>query len=216
MSKHITQSNIVIERVVLDILRTADCELTSTQRLVLLALSRFCNKETLVSWPGQSTLAKMCRLGRPTVNKAIAVLAEQNYISITRRGGETNVYDMSPVFLRHTPKFRESTHPVSEADTNGAVNGAVRTRFTPTGFKKPTAGQVQAYLDEIGDTSFTGGEFTDANEQKGWTVGKFQTPMKNWKAAVRTWIRNRKTWGESDANYREKELEEIRKEEGDG
>ena len=210
MSKHITQSNIVIERVVLDILRTAECELTSTQRLVLLALSRFCNKETLVSWPGQATLAKMCRMSRTTVNRAVAVLEEGNYIGITKRGGETNMYDMSPVFLRHTPLYQTSTPPVAETDTNGAVNGAIR-----TGFKKPTAEQVQEYLDELEETAFTGADFFDANEAKGWTVGKFQTPMKNWKAAVRTWIRNRKAWGESDANYREKELEAIRKEEGE-
>ena len=211
MSKHITQSNIIIERVILAWFRTGECELTSTQRLVLIALSRFCDKETLVSWPGQDTLAKMCGMSRTTVNKAVAVLKEQDVIGVTRRGTGSNLYDMSPVLLRVMPLYTTGASLVAEEDMNGAVDGALRTVF-----RIPTAEQVQSYLDELDDVSFSGEEFVDANEQKGWTVGKNQAPMKNWKAAVRTWIRNRKAWGESEAGYREKELEAIRKEEGDG
>jgi hypothetical protein len=58
-------------------------------------------------------------------------------------------------------------------------------------FIKPTQEQVQEYLDELGETRFTGQEFVDSNSSKGWVVGKNQTPMKDWKAAVNTWRRFR-------------------------
>jgi len=59
-------------------------------------------------------------------------------------------------------------------------------------FKKPTPEEIQTYLNEIGCKLFTGQHFYDSNEAKGWVVGKNRTPMKDWKAAVRTWINNDK------------------------
>lgn len=59
-------------------------------------------------------------------------------------------------------------------------------------FIKPTSEEVQAYLDEIKCAYFTGQHFVDKNESIGWLVGKNRTPMKDWKATVRTWITNNK------------------------
>lgn len=51
-------------------------------------------------------------------------------------------------------------------------------------FKKPTTAEVEAYCKERGN--FVDAErFIDFYESKGWKVGS--TPMKDWKAAVRTW-----------------------------
>ncbi|MDV7397848.1 hypothetical protein RZS08_40985, partial [Arthrospira platensis SPKY1] len=38
--------------------------------------------------------------------------------------------------------------------------------------------------------AFTGQYFVDKNEAVGWVVGRNQSPMKDWKGAVRTWIAN--------------------------
>ena len=51
-------------------------------------------------------------------------------------------------------------------------------------FSKPTPQDVQAYCDERGN-GITGEAFCDFYESKGWKVGN--SPMKDWKAAVRTW-----------------------------
>ena len=56
-------------------------------------------------------------------------------------------------------------------------------------FKPPSVEEVQAYLDEKGETRVGAGAFVDFYESKGWLVGK--NKMKDWKAAVRTWIRQR-------------------------
>lgn len=54
-------------------------------------------------------------------------------------------------------------------------------------FAKPTPEEVAAYAAERGHPSFDGGQFCDFYESKGWKVGS--TPMRDWRAAVRTWLR---------------------------
>lgn len=51
-------------------------------------------------------------------------------------------------------------------------------------FVKPTADEVQAYCAERGNR-VDAQAFVDFYEAKGWKVGS--SPMKDWKAAVRTW-----------------------------
>ncbi len=57
-------------------------------------------------------------------------------------------------------------------------------RFVP-----PTPEEVNAYCRER-NNGIDGSEFCDFYTSKGWKVGK--NPMKDWKAAVRTWERSRK------------------------
>ena len=56
-------------------------------------------------------------------------------------------------------------------------------------FSKPTPEEVDAYCRERRN-GIDGEAFVDHYESNGWMIGK--TPMKDWKAAVRTWERNRK------------------------
>jgi hypothetical protein len=53
-------------------------------------------------------------------------------------------------------------------------------------FKKPTIEEVEAYCTERAN-SIDPAAFCDFYESKGWLIGK--SPMKDWKAAVRTWER---------------------------
>ena len=60
-------------------------------------------------------------------------------------------------------------------------------------FKKPTVPEVGAYVKErvaSGAAQIDAGAFCDFYDSKGWKVGK--TPMKDWKAAVRTWQNKRR------------------------
>jgi len=56
-------------------------------------------------------------------------------------------------------------------------------------FSPPTVEEVQAYIDEKG-YNVNAEMFIDFYQSKGWVVGK--SPMKDWKAAVRTWDGKRK------------------------
>jgi len=76
------------------------------------------------------------------------------------------------------------------------------------GWVKPSVEEVQAYLDEKGETRFDGSDFVDANDAKGWLIGSTKTPMKNWKAAARTWITNRDKQGEAQKGPAPKQITE--------
>ena len=56
-------------------------------------------------------------------------------------------------------------------------------------FCKPTIEQITEYCNEI-TANIAPAAFFDYYEGNGWRVGK--NTMKNWKAAVRTWVRNNK------------------------
>lgn len=67
-------------------------------------------------------------------------------------------------------------------------------RFVP-----PTVQEVFDYCAER-KNDIDAEEFVDFYTRNGWKVGKAGTPMKDWKAAVRTWEHDRKKRGGS-ANY---------------
>lgn len=57
-------------------------------------------------------------------------------------------------------------------------------------FTPPTPDEVQAYLDSQKAKFFDGEQFCDFYTARGWLIGK--NKMKDWRAAVRTWIRRDK------------------------
>lgn len=58
-------------------------------------------------------------------------------------------------------------------------------------FVKPTIEEVAEYCAERRN-GIDPQEFIDSNDAKGWRVGKTHTPMKDWKAVIRTWEAMRK------------------------
>lgn len=54
-------------------------------------------------------------------------------------------------------------------------------------FQKPTPAEIEEYAQSIG-FKLNGSKFWNYYEAKGWLVGR--SPMKDWKAAVRTWRSN--------------------------
>lgn len=58
-------------------------------------------------------------------------------------------------------------------------------------FVKPSITDIDAYCKEKGYETDTE-SFFNYYESKGWIVGK--APMKDWKAAIRNWVKNDKNW----------------------
>lgn len=56
-------------------------------------------------------------------------------------------------------------------------------------FQKPTLSEIREYCIERGN-SVSPEEFFDFYESKGWMIGK--SPMKDWRACIRTWERNQR------------------------
>ena len=82
----------------------------------------------------------------------------------------------------------EKTTTRPSGDASAKASAVVRK------FVVPSPAEVQAYLDSIGETRFSGEGFCAFYESKGWRIGK--SPMKSWQAAVRTWRANADKKGE--------------------
>jgi hypothetical protein len=82
--------------------------------------------------------------------------------------------------------------PYSYSDTDSDTGSVNTCPQPPTGgkFKRPTIEQVREFCTER-NNSVDPQAFIDFYDSKGWLIGK--NPMKDWKAAVRTWERNSTT-----------------------
>ena len=87
---------------------------------------------------------------------------------------------------KHLPPY----NPLSskEEGREESVEKKARARKKP--FIKPTPAEIQSYLDELGETRFTGEHLYNYYEMIGWCLsgGRMIT---DWKACVRTWRCNR-------------------------
>lgn len=90
-----------------------------------------------------------------------------------------------------------------EADKEGEKAAKPPTRYC---FFPPTLDDVMAYCTECG-YFIDPHRFVDYYTSNGWMVGK--NPMRDWKAAVRTWAKNEKTNGKAATYLPEDDLNGI-------
>ena len=74
-------------------------------------------------------------------------------------------------------------------------------------FAKPSISQLESYAIELEHPEFDSEAFVDYYDSVGWTVGK-NKPMKDWKAAVRTWIKRNKPKPKESRIIRDREERE--------
>ncbi|WP_299084853.1 YdaU family protein [uncultured Paraglaciecola sp.] len=143
------------------------------------------------------------RWERQREQEALRVLHEQQANHEGAHLGDHDLYE------KHTNVSKIDTN-VSKIDTNHytkcilpsnplpsnplPTNREVQKRSgpDPKKFKKPTLEEVQEYFEDRTQKpcNIEHEKFFDFYESKGWKVGK--NPMKDWKAAVRNWIRKHK------------------------
>ena len=116
--------------------------------------------------------------------------------------------------INHECTYMTPYSPPSQPEADGTGDGAVsepepvdkpgrktrRGRFVP-----PDVEQVRAYCRERGN-SIEPQTFVDYYASKGWVVGR--SPMKDWKAAVRTWEQRRNAQPQGSSG-RVKDLEVL-------
>jgi hypothetical protein len=84
-------------------------------------------------------------------------------------------------------KFQDNN--IINNNINNNIYNSVSNETGSKKFKKPTLEEVKAYCFERNNT-VDAENFINFYESKGWKVGK--SPMKDWKACVRTWEKNSK------------------------
>ena len=88
--------------------------------------------------------------------------------------------NLIPDSLVVTPSISETLVPVD-------ICAPAKTADARKKFVKPTINEVLAYCGER-NNNINAVSFINSYEAKGWMIGK--SPMKNWKAAIRTWEGN--------------------------
>lgn len=71
-------------------------------------------------------------------------------------------------------------------------------------FQKPTIEEIKSYCLER-KNSINPSQFFDYYESKGWLIGK--NPMKDWKAAIRTWEQNKNKYNNNTTTEQEGEFD---------
>lgn len=121
------------------------------------------------------------------------LLSEKSKKSNCLLNDNDNVNDNDISFLKKETKSdvavsdlenENSESPIETIQTPKEQSSGGRKRFTI-----PTPEEVQAYCEDR-KNGILGQQFCDFYSSKGWKIGK--EPMKDWKAAVRTWEMRRK------------------------
>lgn len=137
----------------------------------------------------QSMLAKEWGMTRSQTRTLLSNLEKWGVITsknIAKGFSQYTLLTLSMLASGVSQGNRQHTEEYNNLSKDKYPPNNARVRESKT-FLKPTAEEVQAYLDEKGITTFTGEHFVAHYEACGWVVGGQGKKMKSWKAAVITW-----------------------------
>lgn len=176
-----------------------DKKLTPLEKIILVEIDSL-DIEEKGCFASNSYLAKFCQCTETKVSLTITKLINLGYIELFSFDGRARILK-SRVYKNESLPLTKLKSAFNKSKDNNIINNTINNKEksiinnTPkesTGkrFIKPTAEQVSAYCAER-NNGVDGQCFVDFYESKGWLVGK--TPMKDWKAAVRTWEKRNPT-----------------------
>lgn len=159
------------------------------------------------SW---SYIAEWTGASKQTINNTLKSLCDKGLIQkrVTSKNGiRFCSYKVSPNLtggqkilsgvVKKLDRGGQKTEPNNIRDNTTDINNTPLTPQRGKRFIPPTVDEVKAYCLER-QNGIDAQTFVDFYESKGWMIGK--SKMKDWKAAVRTWERNRKGSQQSTGN----------------
>lgn len=158
---------------------------------VLDTIMRMQNNESHWCYMSKETMAKDLDLSKQSILNIINKLIE---LGLLTKNVSTKHLRVTPLFQEHLNNYKNFTDGIKslpEESKNFTETGKKTLPNNNTNnkntFNRPKPEEVTAYANELGFT-LDGNHFVDHYEARGWLIGK--NPMKDWKAAVRTWKRN--------------------------
>lgn len=166
-------------------------KLSCNEYCVLDTIMRMQNNESHWCYMSKDTMANDLDLSKQAVLNIITKLVEKELIVKNPATKHLKVSVLFLEYLNDYKKFTDGKETLLERSKNFTETGKKTLPNNNTNnkntFIRPTAEQINEYSKEIGFT-LDGSQFIDHYEARGWLIGK--NPMKDWKAAVRTWKRN--------------------------
>ena len=131
--------------------------------------------------------ANLYQVSVTTISLLIKNLIDRGYLTseIIYKKGTKEIDKRCLRFLKEGIKEKLKDNNTS-INNNKEINN-INIIYKEKNFKKPTLEEVEEYCKER-NNNINAQKFIDFYESKGWKVGK--TPMKDWKACIRTWEGN--------------------------
>lgn len=101
--------------------------------------------------------------------------------AVQKRWSDTNVYKCN---TKNTNVYKPIHNEDEDEDDDDILKKEKDKKEKKSRFVKPTVSEINAYCAQR-NNGINAQAFFDFYESKGWKVGN--TPMKDWRAAVRTW-----------------------------
>lgn len=169
-----------------------DKELTPNAKLLYGEITALCNEKGYC-WASNDYFAELYGVSKQSISGWISSLNEKGYISseLVYKEGTKQIlnryikifeYPIKEIFNTPIKKNFKDNNTYN----NNTINNIYNTKSTR--FKKPTVEEVKSYCIER-KNKVDAERFIDYYEANGWKVGK--NSMKDWKATIRTWEKNK-------------------------
>lgn len=177
-----------------------DSNINANTKLLYGEISSLCNKYGYCLATNEY-FSKLYNVSTRTITEWIKSLEDSNYLKSeleTKRYDDGTIKKVRRLYINHIEDSKHNHIEVSLQDhieENFSYNNTSninnnKKEIYKERFKKPTVEEVSLYCKER-NNGINAEAFVNFYESKGWLVGK--TPMKDWKAAVRTWELKRAT-----------------------
>ena len=158
---------------------------------VLDTIMRMQNNESHWCYMSKDTMANDLDLSKQAVLNIITKLVEKELIVKNPATKHLRIASVFLDYLNDYKKFTDGKETLLERSKNFTETGKKTLPNNNTNnkntFIRPSVESISAYANELGFV-MDANQFYDHYEARGWMIGK--NPMKDWKAAVRTWKRN--------------------------
>lgn len=148
-------------------------------------------------------IAQFCQCSERKVSDSISKLKKLNYIEQISFDGRTRILQssMAKTAIETRKNFYADAHNLLHINIDNNIDNDIYvSEHKNSGkFCKPTVDDVAKYVAEK-QLSVDAAVFVDFYESNGWKVGR--NPMKDWRAAVRTWsAKERKSKSKDQSEY---------------
>lgn len=190
-----------------------DEKLTPNAKLLYGEITALCNEKGYC-WASNSYFAKLYKVSNTSISLWIKQLKDNGYIEIKQiyKEGTKEILNRYLSIIKGGMQEILNTPPQEKLKENNTyINNTINNTKKEKQTIPPNYSDVSEYIMQH-SFPITADEFIDCYEMRGWMVGNHR--MKNWKAAVRTYVRNEAKWNKNKPQNTpiKKSLSELAKE----
>jgi DNA-binding transcriptional ArsR family regulator len=188
-----------------------DEELKPNEKLLYSEITALTNKNG-ECWASNSYFSNLYKVDQATISRWISNLKQKGYIDLSLiYKANTKQIEKRVLTIKSIGIDKIINRGIDEKvkDNNTSINNTSINKekiYIKKNFIKPTLEEVKQYCEER-NNGIDAEYFIDFYESKGWQVGK--TKMKDWKASIRTWERNKKQQIENKPKTKREQMNEL-------